>query len=538
MILINKIKAAAGKIFFLAAVFVYTAFLFGCKASGKNISEVGYLYPGDVNMWNHIYSQSEAFVIPQKMPQSIIIPHHDITAKEQNSFYKALSKVGQPSVVVVVAPDHFEVGKKQIVIPCNTFFDAPDGTLELYDELQKELTSNKKIEQYVDMTMEPWKNEHGIFIHTPFIKHYFPDSKFFPILVKSFSKDEEFEIYSKLADVLSEFLPEDALVIASVDFSHYQIPRMTELHDYVSMNTIQNGEDLKHIEVDSPESLTVTVDFAALCGAERPVLIDRTCTYDYIPDDFVVSTSHQYWAFYSVVSKEDEELLNKYRDEVAATDQKYSFADYENTKNQTILIGGSGSIGAGVRYTWDWDRYKTSKDSAEIKLHDLAGTEARFLEGFDALIFDVEPGQVYSSNLHNTKVYIKGIDAKEIDEEVNTCSKDFKQPGNKINILVVTNDFESELYKTKFSEFTILSQIYEVIVIRDSKGEKDAQVVLSKPEIAKQYPETYNLGILAGKGSIKGKILCINWYNGLRNIELFDYESDNGLPPPILQGEI
>ena len=40
-------------------------------------------------------------------------------------------------------------------------------------------------------------------------------------------------------------LPEDALVVASVDFSHYQIPRMTELHDYVAMNTIQNMEDLK-----------------------------------------------------------------------------------------------------------------------------------------------------------------------------------------------------------------------------------------------------------------------------------------------------
>ncbi len=529
MILVNKIKAAAGKMFFLAAVFIYTFLFFSCSKSPV-APLVKYLYPGDVQMWKHIYSNSDAYVIPKAFPDAIILPHHDITASQQNSFYKALSEQGQPSVIIVVAPDHFEVGKKQIVIPENTIFDAPEGLLEVAD-LQKKLQENKLIGKYVEQTDEPWEMEHGIFIHTPFLKHYFPQAEFFPILVKSFSKDEEFEIYENLANVLNEILPEESLVIASVDFSHYQIPRMTELHDYVSMNTIQLGEDLKHIEVDSPESLTVASVFAHLRGADEKVLIDRTCTYDYIPDDFVVSTSHQYWTFYK---KEHLPLIHTYEEEVQETQQRYSKID-TSRKNHTILIGGSGTLGAGVRYSWDWDRYQESKDPVEQKLYDLAGTEARFLEGFDALIFDVEPGLVYSSKKHGTSLVVKGLSAQDITSDSFDINLIPVPAENELNIFVVTTDSDPEnefLFKNNFPRISALGKKCELIIFRDSKGEKDAYVWFSKPT------EIYNLGVLIGKDKIKGSILCVNWYNGKCNVELFDYESDNGLPPSIFQGEI
>ena len=50
-----------------------------------------YQYPDDIEMWNHIYALSEPFVIPQKFPRAVVIPHHDITSPLQNSFYKSLS---------------------------------------------------------------------------------------------------------------------------------------------------------------------------------------------------------------------------------------------------------------------------------------------------------------------------------------------------------------------------------------------------------------------------------------------------------------
>lgn len=537
MILISKIKAAAGISIFLAAVFVYTFSFSGCKAkdSRENPSEtavtVKYQYPDDTEMWKHIFSSSKPFVIPEKMPASVVIPHHDITSPFQNSFYGALSKQKNPSVVVLVSPDHFEAGKKQIVIPENTVFEAPDGILKTAD-LSEKLLQNEKIGSYVDKTEKPWLTEHGIYIHTPFIKHYFPDAEFFPILLKSFSKDEEFEIYENLAEVLNEILPQDALLIASVDFSHYQIPSMTELHDHVSMNTIQNGEDLKHIEVDSPESLTVIKEFARLRNCEEPVLIHRSCTYDFIPDDMVNSTSHQYWAFYS---KDDKALISEYESKVLETSQRYSKADYSKA-NQTILIGGSGTVGAGVRYKWDWDRYRNSTDEAEIKLHDFAGTEARFLEGFDAIIFDVKPGDFYTSTKHGTQLNIKGSLDSDLPEEAALCKQeDFSD--NRINILVVTiNENFSDFYeKNRDCIVNKLSETYEVIVFRDLEGLYDGECIINNPE---RKSQTVKTGILCGKENIKGTVLCINWYDGKMNVETYDYESNNGVPPAINQGQI
>ncbi|MCQ2586547.1 MAG: AmmeMemoRadiSam system protein B [Treponema sp.] len=530
--ILKKIKAVR-RFVFLAAFFILFGFL-SCSTGDKSEVIVKYQYPDDLEMWNHIFGNKAQTVIPQKIPASIIIPHHDITAKYQNSFYRAISKLGQPSVIVVISPDHFEKGEKQIVIPCRTFFDAPGGQLNLSGKLQSDLTKDSRISENVDMTIEPWIDEHGIYIHTPFIKHYFPDAEFFPILLKSFSAEEEFDIYKKLAEVLNDVLPEDALVVASVDFSHYQIPRMTELHDYVSMNTIQNMEDLKHIEVDSPESLTVVTEFSKLRGADFPVLINRTSTFDFIPDEFVVSTSHQYWTFYS---KEDEYLIEEFNEKVRETKQRINFTDYENTKNQTILIGGSGNIGAGIRNFWKWDRYKKSKDPVEQKLYNLAGTEARFLNGFDALIFDIEPGKEFYQIKHKTPLFVIGSDFENSDKVLEN-ERIINSENNQINIVVITDN------RIKYSgdDFPLLLKViplldkFDFVVLRDSSGQNDAYAFTKTPGMINQY----NLGIFANEKNnfVKGQILCVNWHNGEKTVELFDYENMDSYPPAILQGEI
>ncbi|MBQ5499338.1 MAG: AmmeMemoRadiSam system protein B, partial [Treponema sp.] len=218
----------------------------------------------------------------------MIIPHHDITALRQNSFYSALAAKIQPKVVVVLCPDHFESGKNFITVPKKTVFETPDGELSLYGELAEELKKSE-LGKYVGIQDGIWRNEHGIFSHTPFIAHYFAGAKFLPILLKPESCAENAQLYKRLGEFFCKVLPKESLVVASVDFSHYQIPRMTAMHDYVSMNTIANWEDVTNLEVDSPESLTAVISFASSCGCKMPLLVDRSSTYDYVPDDNVVS---------------------------------------------------------------------------------------------------------------------------------------------------------------------------------------------------------------------------------------------------------
>ena len=64
-------------------------------------------------MWKHIFGMAKPYVLPQVLPSSVILPHHDITEQQLNSFYSALSLLEQkPSVIVMLCTDHFEQGKK------------------------------------------------------------------------------------------------------------------------------------------------------------------------------------------------------------------------------------------------------------------------------------------------------------------------------------------------------------------------------------------------------------------------------------------
>ncbi len=504
--------------------------LFASCVSNKNheaITKVNYYYQNDMNMWNHIFGMAKPYVIPQTFPSSVILPHHDITEQQLNSFYSALSKLKKkPSVIVMLCTDHFEQGKKNIVAPANTYWQTPDGDLFVDEELLTKIVNDQSIENMISLQDEFWVQEHGIFVHAPFIHHYLPELKIVPILLKGFSSDQDFEQYKTLGKVLAKVLPQDAFVIASIDLSHYQIPVWTDIHDVVTENTIQNMESPRHLEIDSPESMTCLFEYNFERGYTTPVLIHRTSTYDFIPKEKVVCTSHQYWAFYDDTISQKQ--IDDFKKNALNNGQRINQIDYENTLNQTILLLGSGNMNEGIRDYWYWDRYKTSNDPSEILLHDMAGSEARFLTGFDAIVFDPPVCSVYSKKLHGTmlKIYstdstLSGIELKE------------KQPGE-IAGLVVNVQSREEYPEIKTIEKLLNS--FDFVLLRATDSSKDAYAYVCNSRTTNEY-DVYNLGVLyaADMKPIKGAVLSLSWKNNILSTCLLPYESPNGIPPQIEQ---
>lgn len=489
---------------------------------------VQYQYYQDKAIWNHTFTLSDGFVVPSSFPRSIIIPHHDIALFQQNSFYKALSSLGQPSVVVVICPDHYEQGKSCITSAAtDTVFDTPAGPLPLNNNIINSLCvafeyDSKKI----SLSSTLWKKEHGVYSQTPFIKHYFPSTTIVPIALRPCSIERDAATYERLGAVLKEILPDDALVVASVDFSHYQTPKMTNLHDDVSRDTIANNESPYFIEVDSPESLASLFAYNKAVHAELPVLINRTSTFDFIPKENVLTTSHQYWAFYE---DEAKTLIPAYYEAVAKTKQRAEHADYAHTANQTILIGGSGDTGAGIRTCWTWNRYNADQGQAEKLLRAAAGNEARFFSGFDALIFDPKPGTSFIQHKHGTTLTVTSIAEKDIASLSDIAQGNADGPS--VNILVVTDS-----HATDEAIAPLLAE-YDIIVTRDSKGAFPAHAYLRD---SSGTPRQINLGTLysATTKHITGTLLAVNWHDGIRHIETFDYTSETGVIPAINQFDV
>ncbi len=513
--------------------FILSGLVFSCKSTDTSLYAVGvlvgghsvqYMYYGDLAMWKHIFERKGEYVIPKAAPLSIMLPHHDITTFRQKSYYQALSKEIQPSVIVIICPDHFEKGNNLINLPNEIEFETPDGNLNPDKELIEAIKNNSEINSAVSLQDDLWKGEHGIFIHTPFLKHYFPSARFVPIAVKPLSTDEEFEYFKKLGKVLSELLPEDALLIASVDCSHYQIPKVTAFHDEVTINTIFNREDPRFAEIDSPESVQVIYSYNQSRKADQTVLIDHSSTYDYIPEEMVVSTSHLYLAFYENTKTAE---INNFYESAKTTSQRYRKPD--NNLKQTILIAGSGKTGAGIRKTWKWDRYQNSTDMAERLLYKTAGTEARFLYGFDAVIFDPEPGTVYENTVHNTTLKVQTVNEADFKKglKVNPI-----QSEKCINILEVVLE-ENTVPETE--EIIYLFKSFDAVVFRDNKGQTDAILYCRKSKNNTENIQKINLGICRGKGKIKGAVALINFDGEKIEILTLDYEGKKGIIPAIHQ---
>ncbi|MBQ9538691.1 MAG: AmmeMemoRadiSam system protein B [Treponema sp.] len=544
--------------FCLASFFMAgAALLSSCRIKDAGLKEltpgtdgsiaVSYQYPGDRGMWNHIFKSSEAYTVPEARPLSLILPHHDITVAQQNSMYRAVSKFTRPSVIVLIGPDHYEKATACIAAPTSyVSFTAPDGNLDLAGDLLEKLAGYEPLSSFVSFQDDLWPADHAVYAHTPFLKHYFPDSRFLPLLLKPLASDSEFDAFGKLADFLAEKLPDDALVVASVDFSHYQIPRVTALHDSVSRNTIQNRESPRHIEVDSPETLCCLTRYNELKKAVHPVLVDMTSTYDFIPDTLVESTSHQYWAFYPCQGSNSPELyvgddtgkeetaIDEFRKKITTTSQRAFLADYTHTLNQTLLIAGSGNVGAGIRTFWNWDRYKSTTDRAEVLLRDLAGKEARFLSGFDALLFDPAPGSTFTQEKHGTILRIESIPVTSAE----SFEPQERQPQT-IGILVLvadkTSSGEASLDILQFNRFF---KYYDVVVLRYTDASSGTQAYLpGLQDSSSGKGPLFNLGVCHDESGnpIKGSLLALDWYDGKLKLETFDYESQTGTAPAVFQ---
>jgi AmmeMemoRadiSam system protein B len=472
-------------------------------------------YSGDIPMWNMIFREKDPLFIPEGEICAAIMPHHDLMILQISRFWQALAKGRSPSVVVLVSPDHFEKASSLVVIPRLTRFETPAGVLAPDVLIASALLAEPALKGVLSADDAPWPDEHGIFMHTPFISRFFPHARFVPVLVKPCATEGEMVSFRVLAESLSRILPPDALVVASVDFSHYQIKAVADLHDSVSESTILNGEDPRHLEVDSPESLTVVTRYAQLRGARERYLALRTSSAAYNPDPLGETTSHQYWAFYSS------------RFGLLDSTVPSPFA-VRGSRDLTILIGGSGNPGAGVREYWRWDRYKNDPDPAAQRLSRLAGKEARFLSGFDALVFDPPPGSDVSVRVHDSILRVRSLVPSMSDAPFRSGKKE----RNDAEIAVLEMSLWPDDSRAKERDRLIADGV-DVVIERDSSGWRSAVATISRE------PDTvghYDLGVCYNSGhSIQGTVLALDWNGDRLSVVPFDYSSSDGLPPAIHQ---
>jgi AmmeMemoRadiSam system protein B len=395
-----KLNNFMKKIFLLIFTVVFAVIFSGC---GKQYTPIQSLYPGDERMWDHIFGydeeveeedeKSEESYEFESAPFGVILPHHSITAFNVAKFYEELAAVADPSMVVVIGPNHFELGGEfEDIKTCEAcIYPTIKGDLELDEDFIEKLVDDG-VAVYSD---ETFMEEHAIFTHTPFIKNYFPEAKLVPIILKWQIPSEK---AAELGDWLDENLPEDALVIASIDFSHYVPDGMADFHDQACFATITNFDykNIYDLELDSPSSIYAFLRLMEKRGYMNSEMFDHTNLTDYLTSHEEETTSHLYFGFFE--------------------------GEAEPYQGVSILAFGNIPEEHTFEFTksWQWDmNYDENLDHSTGKLlRDIRAKDDRFLVGADFLAFDLVDGECLEEEQNGMEIaFCKLLEDEGMEKE-------------------------------------------------------------------------------------------------------------------------
>lgn len=233
---------------------------------------------------------------------TVIVPHHNLVADKRSELFKDIKDRIQNRNIILLSTNHYDTGVAAIQTR-TTDFTTANTTIKINSDLTKIALQNGVSEELVT-----FETEHGIKTILPDIAAYTGASQILPLIIK---EDVPKEQISTLMNILYSACP-DCLVIASVDFSHYQPYLHSELHDDVTRRGMQNL-DIELIEnkseIGEPQVLSAAIQWAELSGTRKFVEQNHTNATEIENNYYAEGTTHFFgWYEEGVKTASDNEV--------------------------------------------------------------------------------------------------------------------------------------------------------------------------------------------------------------------------------------
>lgn len=216
---------------------------------------------------------------------SVMVPHHDIVAKQRSEMFSLLSKKTNPQTIILASTNHYNQGGAEIQTTSRTL-STKYGEISIDPQMFNLAVSLGAID-----TPATFSAEHGISTILPDVKRYFPNAKLLPLIIKDTTDTNQLAAF--FDNVYNQH--PDCLFIASVDFSHYQPYILSELHDDLSIRALYNADSdaaLTKAEVGEPHILWSAIEWAKRADTTHFVTHNHTNATEIANDYYAEGTTH------------------------------------------------------------------------------------------------------------------------------------------------------------------------------------------------------------------------------------------------------
>lgn len=302
-----------------------------------------------------------------------VVPHHLVAGVQMAAFFDTLKKQAPP-VVVVLGPNHKQTGHHSI-LTSNYSWKTPYGTILPSSDLIKNIV-NQNIAAVEEKVIGV---EWSVAAVTPFIKRTWPKAEIIPFIVKDAASSST---VNQLAEMLSKTLPAGSIVLASIDFSHYQPYFIADFHDVLSREILSTADSdrITKAEIDSQPSLRFLLKYNQLKQAENwhevshtnsAVLADHKA-------DWLETTSHVLGYYTAGTPKTEHTITFQF------------FGDVMIDRSVAKVMGNKGF---------------------DYLFENIRGLENRFFKGVDVFIANLE-GPFAPTRIPTTKTIAFRFDPK------------------------------------------------------------------------------------------------------------------------------
>lgn len=248
------------------------------------------------------FSKSESQSIrPETLspPSILIIPHHLVAEEQMKESLATVAKLRKEKGattkrIILLAPNHFFRGHAKVIAEHRTW-PLSKGTVK-QDAAFINALAKQNLLEFEEKILE---NDHSITAPLPYIYAQFPDALYVPLILREPMTTNETDQLAKF--LVTQTNPNDTLIIASIDFSHYLPKATADLHDAETLTAFAKRDTTffqEKVDADSPHILTILTKYA-IQKDEHFTLLSHTNSADLMKNPKELSTTSHIQGYFS-----------------------------------------------------------------------------------------------------------------------------------------------------------------------------------------------------------------------------------------------